>query len=172
MTNSPQTPAQELAERSAESIPALQAAAAAVGLQDHQRMLRDHARRVRDSHRLGAKAAGLDDLPADAGGDDLGDIIISGDITNTYLPAQSTPPAAKPDMTNATNGLTNLARAAIIGASLLSGGIGGAIPLVANLLFSKPAPAPVATPAPAPPAPPAPQPTKQPGYEIRLVPDK
>jgi hypothetical protein len=147
-------------------------------------MLRDHARRVRDSHRMGAKAAGLDEVASeqdgsDAGDDNMGDIIISGDITNTYLPppspaqltpspAQLTPPTAQTNMSNAipssapsATGLSNLAKAAVIGASLLSGGVGATIPLVANLLLNKPAA----------PTPPPIVESKPQGYEIRLVPE-
>ncbi len=166
MTSKAQSPAQELAERAAESIPSLQAAAAAVGLQDHQRMLRDHARRVRDSHRVGARAAGMDDIAAEPTGDDMGDIIISGDITNTYLPpplaAQTSQPTAAPASNSApaAPGLSNWTKAALVAASLASGGVGAAIPLLTNLLSNKPAP------------PPATQPLKLQGYEIRLVPDK
>ena len=75
------SPTQELAKRAAEAGGGLAAAAKALGLQDHQRLLRDSARRVRESHRGMAKAAGMEDtLEAAGAGDDLGDILVTGDI--------------------------------------------------------------------------------------------
>ena len=81
-----QSPAMESAERAAETIPGLSAAAAAVGLEDHRRMLRDHASRVADSYALGRKA--FTDQQQDDGCDDMGDIVITGDIKITD-PAQA-----------------------------------------------------------------------------------
>lgn len=78
------TPQQEIAKRLAEAGGGLAAAGRAVGLQDHQRLLRDNARRVNDSHRAMAKAAGMGEVLGKAQqeeGDDLGDILVTGDIT-------------------------------------------------------------------------------------------
>src|SRR5262245_35658773 len=52
------TPQQQVAERSAEGI-GLGTAAAAVGLQDHQRMLASAAQRLREGHVASARAAGF-----------------------------------------------------------------------------------------------------------------
>lgn len=123
----PNSPAMEMAERVAETLPGLKAAAAAVGLQDHQRMLRDHARRVKDSHRLMAEAAGL---KVDESVDDMGDIIITGDIT--HQPPKEKPPAP----------LGTLAKVGMAAALL---GTGAAIPLGVNALANRPASAPAVT---------------------------
>ena len=71
-------PMEEIAKRTAEAGAGLAAAAKAVALQDHQRMLRDHADRVKDGHRWMAKVSGAD--VTDREGDDMGDIIVTGDI--------------------------------------------------------------------------------------------
>lgn len=78
------SPQQEIAKRLAEAGGGLAAAGRAVGLQDHQRLLRDNARRVRESHKALAKAAGMESvLEDDAEGDDMGDILVTGDINVT-----------------------------------------------------------------------------------------
>lgn len=60
-------------------IPGLAAAAKAVGLQDHKRLLEASAKRVDDSHRLGMKQLGFD---VEKNGDEMsGDIFICGDIS-------------------------------------------------------------------------------------------
>lgn len=73
-----QTPLEEAGERIAEGMPGMYLAAKAVGLEDHRRMLADHARRVRsDYNRLNRAAGGR---VADGDGDDMGNITITGDI--------------------------------------------------------------------------------------------
>ena len=81
-----QSPQMETAERAAQTIPALSAAAAAVGLEDHRRMLQQHAHRVADTYALGRKA--LTNEPPTNNVDDMGDIVITGDIKITD-PAQA-----------------------------------------------------------------------------------
>lgn len=72
-------PTGEAVEQISKLIPNLAAAAKAVGLQDHKRLLEASAKRVDDSHRLGMKQLGFD-VAKD--GDDMGgDIFICGDIT-------------------------------------------------------------------------------------------
>ena len=72
-------PTGEAAERISKTIPALAAAAKAIGLQDHRRMLNAAANRVDDSHKAGMKQLGFD---VETNGDDMaGDIFICGDIT-------------------------------------------------------------------------------------------
>ena len=76
-----QTPAEEVAERVAEAVPGLKAAAAAVGLQDHQRMLHRNDQRLRDGYQLGRAAfTGQQVDEAMSDGDEMGDIVITGDI--------------------------------------------------------------------------------------------
>jgi hypothetical protein len=76
---SQQTPLQEAAERIGETVPGIHVAAVAVGLEDHRRMLADHARRVRSDYNRLHKQAGGD--VSDAAGDDMGgNITITGDI--------------------------------------------------------------------------------------------
>jgi hypothetical protein len=73
-----QTPAEQVAERSAEAYPALSAAAAAVGLQNHRQALSSHEQRVRDSHAAQMRAIGMEPTGSP---DEVGDILITGDIT-------------------------------------------------------------------------------------------
>lgn len=70
-------PIQEVAERAAQSIPGLSAAAAAVGLQDHRASLHSHQSRVSDSHIAQMKALGIDKASEV---EEMGDIVITGDI--------------------------------------------------------------------------------------------
>jgi len=79
MPNSKQTPRAEMAERFAEST-GLRTATMAAGLEDHRRMMADNARRLAEGHKAMARAAGMEDLVADPGGDDVGDILVTGDI--------------------------------------------------------------------------------------------
>lgn len=74
-----QSPAEEAAERSAQVIPGLAAAAAAVGLEDHRRTLYRYQQRVEDSHRSMADAAGFA-IDREVSDEDMGDIVITGDI--------------------------------------------------------------------------------------------
>ncbi|MDD4892005.1 MAG: hypothetical protein PHU85_18955 [Phycisphaerae bacterium] len=134
------TAVQEIAQRAAETGPGLAAAAKAIGIQDHQRMLRDAANRVRDSHRAQMKAAGFD--PGNPPEDDMGDIIITGDIQ--YAPAPTPEPVAPAANTSASTaappaGLSPLAKTLISAALLGAGAAGGvAVPWLAGA-FSKPA---------------------------------
>jgi len=97
------TPTQEAADRIAEGLPGLKLAASAVGLANHRAILSDHLQRVRDSHKMQARALGMEDLATDAETDDMGDIIICGDgcfttqqATPDPVPVTSPPPPAQP----------------------------------------------------------------------------
>lgn len=76
----PQSPAEETAERSAETMPGLAAAAAAVGLENHRRMLHQHAKRTTEGHKAQMGALGID--VGDEDSDEMGNIVITGDITS------------------------------------------------------------------------------------------
>ena len=109
-----------MAERIAEASP-LKAAGMAVGLEDHRRMLRDHAHRVRDSHKAAMRAAGLEGVAGATDDDeDMGDIIISGDhwTRNYHLPKPSTPALPAPQQPTAHNGLSRGLKAALITAAV------------------------------------------------------
>lgn len=83
-----QTPAEQMAERFAEATPGLKAAASAVGLQDHQRMLLRNDQRLTDGYQLGRHAfTGQKAEPMSEDGD-MGDIVITGDI-NVSDPRQA-----------------------------------------------------------------------------------
>jgi len=65
----------------------LMMAARAIATEDYRRAMRDHAQRVRESHKAMAKAAGAEDsLLDDPEAEDMGDINISGDHYNTVAP--------------------------------------------------------------------------------------
>jgi len=133
------SPSEKIAERVADLAPGLAAAAKAVAIQDHRASLRDFRQRVRDSHRMQAKALGMGDVVSDSSDDDMGDIIVTGDIhysgaSAPQLPwakdqpqqTQSTPepPAPQPEEPSL---LSKLAKpAAIAAGAAAAGGIGAA----------------------------------------------
>lgn len=151
------SPAEKIAERVADIAPGLAAAAKAVGVEDHRRMLRDHARRVMDSHRMQAKALGMGDVASESSDDDMGDIIVTGDIHYSGASApqlpwakdqpqqpQPTPePPSQPPEDESL--LSKLAKpAAIAAGTMAAGGIGAA---AVNTLWPDDPP-PVVQPAP------------------------
>lgn len=95
-------PREELAKRFAEAGGGLQAAAFAVGLEDHRRMLKEYADRVRDSHKFMAKAANMPTEGTVAGKqssekpsaseDDMGGIMVTGDNHYHYTTNNTLPP--------------------------------------------------------------------------------
>lgn len=94
---------QEVAKRAGEAGGGLAAAAKAVGLRDHARMLDRHDQRLRRGEELGYRALGvsgqqLDELSgAGQGGDDVGDIVVTGDQTyNITQPPQRPAPSGQP----------------------------------------------------------------------------
>lgn len=150
------SPSEKIAERVADLAPGLAAVAKAVGLEDHRRMLRDHARRVMDSHRMQAKALGMGDVVSESSDDDMGDIIVTGDIHYSGASApqlpwakdqpqhQSTPepPSQPPEEPSL---LSKIAKpAAIAAGAAAAGGIGAA---AVKVLWPD-APPPVVQPAP------------------------
>lgn len=134
---------EEIANRAATSGAGLAAAAKAVGLADHKRMLEDHARRVRDSHRVQMARLGLE-LPADEGDDMAGDIFVCGDITN-QAPVAATPTATQPITQQPTAQPANAASTTaakvwpyVLAAALGSGGLGAGVMAAINSLTSSP----------------------------------
>lgn len=134
MSNSTQTPEQEATERITEGLPGIKLAGAAVGLANHQQMLADHLQRVRDSHKMQARAMGMEDLATDQEPEEMGDIIICGDgcfnskpdpvpITSPPPPAPAPPP---PATTAAVEQPPSLASQAAKLAALMAG-MGGAV---------------------------------------------
>lgn len=155
------TPVEEMGKRFGEVVPGLKAAAGAVGLESHRRMLRDHAQRVRDDYKIAAWAAGFEGKVADMPEDDMGDIIITGDLnfggstsaeqaikalkgkvvdkTDTGAPdtpAAPTEPVASAGGASVSAGLPTWLKVGIAGASLLGAGGTGAI--IGKLLLSAP----------------------------------
>lgn len=125
------SPIQEWAKRAGEIYPGLQGAGLAVGLQDHQRMLRDHARRLLDGHKAQMKAAGFSDLAEADGGDDMGDILVTGDITvtNPQQPAPQAIPQASPQAAQAEptdSSLPGWVKSLALTGGMLGSAIGGA----------------------------------------------
>lgn len=80
MTTSQRTPREEVNKRLAEAGLSLKIAGQAVGLQDHQRMLASHAKRVDQANAMGARVLGMEDAVSQSGDDDMGNIIVTGDI--------------------------------------------------------------------------------------------
>jgi len=128
-----ETPIQEISKRTAEAGAGLAAAAKAVALADHRRMLHDHANRVQDSHECQMRAAGFE--PKDRGGEDdeMGDITVTGDIHYQQ------PPDAKQ---KTAGGVSDTMKKAALGAALAASGAGLGIGIPWMLgAFDKDAPA-------------------------------
>jgi hypothetical protein len=85
MSQQTQTPTEKAAERIAEGLPGLSLAAKAVGLEDHRRMLHEHAKRVREGFLWQSKQSG--EIPGEKGSvmsteeSEMGNIVITGDIS-------------------------------------------------------------------------------------------
>lgn len=97
------TPEQEVAKRTAEAGGGLAAAAKAVGLRDHARMLDRYDQRLRRGEELSYRAMGMtgrqldESSGAGQGGDDVGDIVVTGDQTyNITQPPQQSQPSGQP----------------------------------------------------------------------------
>ena len=136
---------QSPAEKISDTLRGLGSAAYAVGLEDHRRMLRDAAQRTRDGHRAMMQAANVSTDGSDED-DDMGDILVTGDITirNDGGGKHQGVPQEKP-VSQQTTGLSNAAKAAMLGSALLgTGGIGAAI---ATYMTRQPSPAPIIQPA-------------------------
>ena len=152
------TPAQTVAKTVAEVAPKLAVAAKAIALDDMQRQLRDHAARVSDSHRMGAKALGMEELVEEPEKGSMGHIVITGDInvsdpaslqsamsalSGQPQPQQTPPPSATPEVPRANiapvaGGAGSLWKTALISAALIAlPGIGVAIPWLAGA-FDRP----------------------------------
>lgn len=139
-----QTPQQEIAERVAEGAPGLGVAAYGQAIQDHRRMMADYRTRVADSHRWEAKSLGVEAGDAKPGDDDMGDLIVTGDVygsdaaeiirslkgmtQTTQQPVlQPVTQQSQQPTTAATDKRQQLIRAALIAAGLLgAGGLGAA----------------------------------------------
>lgn len=87
---------EEIAKRAAEAGAGLAAAAQAVGLEDHRRMLRDASKRLRDGHRAMMRAAGQPET-SDASDGDMGggNIYVTGDIDAHPMSLPWAPPPPK-----------------------------------------------------------------------------
>jgi hypothetical protein len=166
MATPQQTPLQQVAETVADTAPKLAIAAKAIALEDHRRMLREHAGRVADSHRAMAKAIGMEDAVVLASEEDaMGHLIVTGDInvsdpaalqgainalagkqspSPSPAPAQATDTSAAPAAPAASTATPFWQKALVSAAMVASGaGAGAGIPW---LLGAFDEPAAVATP--------------------------
>lgn len=117
-------PVREIQDRLAQAAPA-KAIPFLVALENFRANQRDHRQRVRDSHLMGAKALGMESLVGKASEDDMGDIIVTGDIS------QNSSDTAKP------NSALGTAATAAIGAGTLAAGI------LLNSWMQQPTPTPI-----------------------------
>lgn len=127
----------EMANRAATAGAGLAAAAKAVALGDHKRLLDDYAQRVRDSHRAGMQALGVE-LPPEPEGDDMGDVFVCGDITTTtqQAPQETQAIQAGPAPTK-----EQKIWPYVLAAALGSGGLGVGLSALLNALTAKDSPA-------------------------------
>ena len=95
----PETWPEQVKARVANALAGLGIAGQAVGIANTRQLLADANARVRDAHRLGAKALGVEDTVQEA--DPMGEIQIIGEVHNTHTnqpptvsPLASTPIAA------------------------------------------------------------------------------
>ena len=140
------TPLEEIGKRSAEAGAALAAAAHAVGLENHRAMLTDHRRRVNQDHALMQfpflKQLGI--LPDNYAknfepmeDDDVGGILITGDIDVDLLPTQvptvpdtvtpqpQVPTVPTPAIPQPPNGMNQTLRNFLIAAGIFGVGVAG-----------------------------------------------
>lgn len=126
------SPVQEIGKRTAETVPGLQAAAHAVGLEDHRRMLRDNASRVRDGHRAMMLAAGFNPRQLGASDEaddaDMGGIVVTGDITYSGV----MPPAMQQQMQSqpapaVAGGLPGWVKSGLVATGMVGSALGGAL---------------------------------------------
>ena len=130
------TPLEEIGKRSAEAGAALAAAAHAVGLENHRAMLTDHRRRVNQDHALMQfpflKQLGI--LPDNYAknfepveDDDVGGILITGDIDVDLLPIQPSqvPTVPTPTIPQPPNGMKPTLRNFLIAAGIVGVGFAG-----------------------------------------------
>lgn len=110
---------QTMPEKIGDTLRGLNAAAFAIGMEDHRRMLADAAQRTRDGHRAMMKAAMGESVQPESGDADMGDILVTGDIVCNQVPLQQ---AAYPAQTSPSSTLSKAAKAAMLGTALLGGG--------------------------------------------------
>lgn len=128
-------PLEEIAKRVSEGATGLATAAHAVAVRNYAVSQGDYRHRINDSHRAGMKAIGLnrDELSASDAEDEMGDIIVTGDVYGDRaiagLQRQSPPDREAPSSRT----LPSL----IVAASLLVGGAGLGV-LVADWLLPDP----------------------------------
>lgn len=160
------SPVQEIGKRTAETVPGLLAAAHAVGLEDHRRMLRESARRVRDGHLASMIAAGfkpeqLGASSSDADGEDMGGIVVTGDITYSgVMPPAMQQPQSHPAPAVA-GGLPGWVKSGLVATGMVGSALGGA--LLPGLMGNQ-------RPAPQPSAPPSYTDTNT-NYELQIIKD-
>jgi hypothetical protein len=113
-------PLQDITDKIRDGLHGLNAAAFAVGLEDHREMLRSHRVRVREGHEAAAKALGVDLGKTTSAGEDMGDIIVTGDVqlTDTQTDTHSH------DKHNGHNGKKLLAAALLGGAIATAAALG------------------------------------------------
>lgn len=148
---------QSLKEQTLQGMSNLDKAALSMGMEDHRRLLRDSAKRIAESHRMGARSVGMEDIVSkESEGDDMGDIIVTGDIqisgNGDHLPwmkngkaksnQSENPSATQPAQQPANGGLSSLAKAGLVAAAL--SGVGG--PLVGAYLATRQPTLPAAAP--------------------------
>ncbi len=136
------TPRKTIADRVADILPGVKAAQAGVMLQDLQATQQAHRRRTADGHKAMAKAAGVEIDDPNAG-DDMGDIVITGDITVTQSPAPSpaaTPPPLPSPAQQPKSQFPKLLAKAAITAALVGSGAGAAMPWLLGMFDKTPPP--------------------------------
>lgn len=153
------SPIQELGKRAAETMPGISAAAAAVGLEDHRRMLLDHSAKLRADYAYQQKLLGNTDYADSANEADSmpGDITITGDIyggphpdvlkkllgdrdqqqIQTATTPATTQPVQAPVATTPASGVPGWLKTVIAGAGVLGSGAAGA---AINSYLNPPAP--------------------------------
>lgn len=134
------SPVEEIANRSATAGSGLAAAAQAVGLQAHQRMLAEAERRTREGHLAMMRAAGFEPSQLIEEQDDMGNISVSGD-THVQMVPDSQPNPQQP--ASAGRSLLPYVLAAALGMGGV--GLGVTLPVISSLL-TRPSPTPTTGP--------------------------
>lgn len=139
-------PLETIANRVADILPGIKAAQAGVMLEDLRATQKAHRQRTQDGHKAMAKAAGVKIDKADAE-DDMGDIVITGDITMTQPAPPVEPPQPPPPPLPSSQPKpkrSSLLKSVAIAAALsgMGGGIGVTVPWLLGMFDKTPVAAP------------------------------
>lgn len=148
MPPSSKTPIQEIGQRTAEAAPGLAAIAKLIATKEHEQILADARQRVRDSHRMHARALGMEDVVSDQhqeGAAASSKYMICGDVygdeaaKQVFAGQSSQSNTAGATESPAASKMGLLAKAALAAALIGGGaGVGAGVPYLLSILQQQP----------------------------------